>query len=125
MLELVFAPAAQWISRSDQDIIDGKRQVMHCSVMLLSWHFTHTLLPHRLALVKNRFCHCCGCCHCCSCLQASVQFVVSPLPFCCANSCILILASPQELYYSCLSLMTSAALPKYFADMQRVFLQRQ
>ena len=27
MLELVFAPAAQWISRSDEDVIDG----MWCS----------------------------------------------------------------------------------------------
>ena len=27
MLELVFAPAAKWIARSDQDIIDGKLRV--------------------------------------------------------------------------------------------------
>lgn len=32
MLELVFAPAADWIARSDQDIIDGEHSTLteHC-----------------------------------------------------------------------------------------------
>ena len=35
MLELVFAPAADWIARSDQDIIDGKPFVTLYSPLLV------------------------------------------------------------------------------------------
>ena len=35
MLELVFAPAAKWISRSDDDIIQG-RQFILCTYVLRS-----------------------------------------------------------------------------------------